>query len=291
MTSDGTLVPAFTVTVRPITDKPQLLTRKQFKNGEFTIDGLDHARYVIQISAPLYVTTGLDFDFKTEQKPTDYSIVILHTYRNEARLIPGRAYKVSIKSLQRKVPAAAQEAYLKAVEMHRDGRLDDALVEYGKALRAYPEYLEALGDLSTIFILYNRPDSALTFLRRAQNVDDCNPVINLNVAIALLEQRDYAGAMKLLNKVVETEPQLALARFYMGKIYYAQKKYDQAEAALRQAVQVDPMFLDAWLQLVRVSLAQDKHEQAREALLHIRQATRNGTIAEFIDEQVSTLGS
>jgi tetratricopeptide (TPR) repeat protein len=291
MTRDGTIVPAFTVTVRPQDDKPQLLSRKQFKNGEFTIDGLSAEKYQIQISAPLYVTTRMDVDFKTEQKPTEHCIVILHTFRNETRLTPATAYTVSVKMLDRKIPDAAQDAYNKAVDLHREGRLDEALVEYGKALRAYPRYLEALGDLSTIFILYNRPDSALTFLRRAQDIDDCNPIINLNVAIALTEQRDFGGAMKLLNKVLKTDPQIALAHYYIGKILYAQRKYDQAAAALQQAVEVDPGLLEGWLLLARVSLAQKNYKEAREALMHVRQVTGNGTIARFIDEQVSTLGS
>jgi cytochrome c-type biogenesis protein CcmH/NrfG len=77
----------------------------------------------------------------------------------------------------------------------------------------------------------------------------------------------------------------------MGKISYYQKKYGEAETALRQAVTIDPELLDAWLLLVRVSLAQKDYEQAREALLHIRQVTGNATIAKFIDEQVSALGS
>jgi len=86
---------------------------------------------------------------------------------------------------------------MRGVELHREGSLEPALVEYGKALRAYPKYVQALGDLGTIFILYNHPESALTFLRRAHDLDDCNVVVNLNIAIALAEQEDYTGAVKI----------------------------------------------------------------------------------------------
>jgi tetratricopeptide (TPR) repeat protein len=291
MTPDGTVVPVFTVTIRPVVDTPQLLQRKQFKNGEFTLEGLSNAKYQIQVSAPLYVATRLELDFKAEPKPTDYVIVILHTFRNEARLKPGVVHTVSLKDLQRKVPDEAQDAYRKGVDLHREGRLDEALVEYGRALRGYPEYVEALSDLSTIFILYNRPDSALTFLRRAQDVDDLNPIINLNIAIALMDQRDYAGAVKLLQKVLKTDPKIALARYYLARIQYSQRKYAQAEEALLEAVQLQPTLLEAWLMLSRVSLIQKNYDQARDALLHIRQATRNVMLAKFIDEQVSTIGS
>ena len=40
VTPDGTMVPEFTVTVRAIVDKPELVPRKRFKDGVFTFTGL-----------------------------------------------------------------------------------------------------------------------------------------------------------------------------------------------------------------------------------------------------------
>ena len=83
--------------------------------------------------------------------------------------------QISVKKLQEKIPDEAREAYEKGVRLHRDGKLEDATIEYGKALRAYPNYVEALSDLSTIFLLYNRPDSALIFFRPEHELDNGNP--------------------------------------------------------------------------------------------------------------------
>jgi tetratricopeptide (TPR) repeat protein len=291
ITTDGTVVPEFTITVRHAAQKPELFTRKRFKNGEFTITGLTKDKYQLRITAPLYITARLDYDFKSMIRPTEYSIVILHTYRNEARLEPGAAYKVSVKALQEKIPDAARDAYMKGVQLHREGSLDQALVEYGKALRAYPKYVQALGDLATIFILYNHPESALTFLRRAHDLDSCNVVVNLNIAIALTEQEDYPAAVKVFKSVLSKEPHLGLAQYYLAKVYYNQKKYEAAEDYVRQAITNDPHLLEASLLMISISLQEKKYDQAREALLHVRQATGNTMISRFIDEQLSTLGS
>src|SRR5213594_1449027 len=234
ITAEGTVVPEFTVTVRHMSTKPELYPRKRYKNGEFTVNGLKNDKYQLRISSPLYITTRLDNDFKSDDRPTEYSIVILHSYRNEPRFLPGTAaYTVSVKALQQKIPDAARDAYLKGVDLHREGHLDEALMEYGKALRAYPNYVEALSDLGSIFILYNRPESALTFLRRAQELDGGNIIINLNIAIALTEQGNYPEATKLLKKVLSTNPRVALAQYYLAKISYIQKKYDRAEEYVR----------------------------------------------------------
>jgi tetratricopeptide (TPR) repeat protein len=291
ITTDGTVVPTFSVVVRHVADKPELVQRKHFKNGEFTIDGLTGDKYQLVISSPTYIPSKVEFDFKAKARPLEHTIVILHTYRNERRLVPGAAYKVSLHALQEKVPVAAHDAYEKGVELHRDGKLEEALVEYGKALRIYPNYVEALSDLATVFLLYSRPESALVFLHRAQDLDASNPVINLNIAIALTEQAQYDEAMKLLKKVLRDNPQLGLAQFYIGKIHYMQKKYGPAEESAEKAVSLDPEILDAWLLIVDASMEQKKYDQARDALTHIRQTISNGRLAAFIDEQLSTLGS
>jgi tetratricopeptide (TPR) repeat protein len=292
VTSDGTAVPEFTITVRHVSQKPELFTRKRYKNGQFTISGLRGDKYQLQISSPLYITSKLDFDFKTDPRPTDYSIVILHTYRNEPRFVPGAMYSVSVKALQEKIPDTARDAYVKGVELHREGHLEEALMQYGKALRVYPNYVSALGDLGTVFILFGRPESALTFLRRAHEIDDCNIIVSLNIAIALTEQGDYPGAMKLFKQVLSTNPRLALAQYYVARVNYLQKKYEEAEVYGRQALQNDPRLLEASMLMVNVSLQEKKYDQARQALLQIRQAMDNNKmISTFIDEQLSALGS
>jgi tetratricopeptide (TPR) repeat protein len=291
ITTDGTVVPEFTITVKHASQKPELYARKRFKNGEFTISGLNKDKYQLRISAPLYISTRLDFDFKSTVRPTEYSIVILHTYRNEARLQPGAAYTVPVKTLQEKIPEAAKAAYMKGVQYHREGSLEQALVEYGKALRLYPNYVQALGDLGTVFILFNHPEAALTFLRRAHDIDNCNVVISLNIAIALTEQEDYSSAAKIFKDVLSKNPRIALAQYYLAKVYYLQKKYETAEGYVREALANDPHLLEASLLMINISLQEKKYDQAREALLLVRQAMDNTMISKFIDEQLSTLGS
>jgi tetratricopeptide (TPR) repeat protein len=291
VTPDGTPVPEFTIIVRRESQKPELYPRKRYKNGEFTVRQLTEDKYELRISSPRYVTAKLDFDFKSNPRSTDYSIVILHPYRNEQRLLPGAADTVSVKVLQEKIPNEARNAYLKGVERHREGRLEEAAMQYGKALQAYPDYISALGDLGTIYILKNQPQSALPFLRRALQIEESNVIISLNIAIALTEQGEYSRAMKLFKGVLSRNPRLALAQYYVAKVDYLEKKYDEAEKYVKQARETDPRLLDASLLLVTISLQEHKHDQARDALLQIRQTMDNQMISSFIDEQLSALGS
>jgi len=288
---DGAVIPEFAVAIRPVSQRPELFARKRFKNGEFMFSGLTRERYQLQISSPLHVPARLDLDFKSDARSTEYSIVILHAYRNERRLTPGAEYTVSARTLQEKIPATAEDAYMKGVRLHREGRLQEALVEYGGALRIYPNFVRALTDLSAVFIIFNRPESALVFLRRAHDIDDRNMTVNLNIGIALTEQGDYADAMKLFKNVLSTNPRLALAHYYIARIQYSQKQYEDAEQSIRRAIESDPHMLEAAMLMVDISLQEKKYGQAREALLHVRQELDNERISKFIDEELSTFGS
>jgi tetratricopeptide (TPR) repeat protein len=291
ISTDGAVIPEFSITVRAVSQNPELCARKRFKNGEFTISGLTKDRYQLQIHSPLYIPARLDFDFNSSTRPTDYPIVILHSYRNERRVTPGEEYAVSAKTLQEKIPAEAEDAYLKGVALHREGRLPEALIQYGTAIRIYPNFVRALGDLSAVYILFNRPESALMFLRRANQIDNHDVVIKVNMGIALTEQRDYAGAMKLFKNVLTVSPRLAFAHYYVARIHYLQKKYEDAEQSIRKAIENDPHMLEASMLMIDITLQQRKYDQAREALLGIRQAIDNKIISRFIDEQLATLAS
>ncbi len=113
----------------------------------------------------------------------------------------------------------------------------------------------------------------------------------MNIAIALTEQEDYSGAIKIFKNILRTNPYLGLAQYYMAKVYYVQKKYEAAEDYVRRALANDPQLLEASMLMISISLQEKKYDQARDALLHVRQAINNTMISKFIDEQLSTLGS
>ena len=289
--SDGTVVPSFTVIIRPSTNKPELVRRKRFKDGEFVIDGLTRDKYQIQVASPMYITMQLDVDFSGETKPRDYCIFLLHKFRNEPRVPEAQAYGVSLKVLQQKVPDAARDAYMRGVDFHREGRLGEAIMAYGEALRLFPQYIQALSDVGTIYTLFNRPDSALSFLRRAQQVDKENSVVRLNIAAALITKHEYDAAMKVLQEALRSDTQKSLPLYYIARIQYSEKKRDDAERTLRQALEQDPRLLDAWVLLVNIAIERNDPAGAREALIRLREAMNDRMFSRFVDEQLAVLAN
>src|SRR6185295_9356548 len=71
ITPNGTVVPEFSVVIRHVTDKPELVQRKHFKDGEFRIDGLASTKYQLHIASPDFVGAKLEFDFKSRTRNMD----------------------------------------------------------------------------------------------------------------------------------------------------------------------------------------------------------------------------
>lgn len=287
ISADGTSVSEFALTVKETGNGPALIRRLHFKHGEFFVDGLQSGRYELQIVSPLYIPLRMDLIIKPGTKGTGYRVAVLHSFRNEPQFMP--ANPASAKRLQQKVPRTARDAYSRAVQFHREGELDKALIEYGAAIRLYPTYIDALTDLGAILVLLDRPEAGLAFLRRAHNVDDTDSVININIAAAMTEQADYAGAMKMLHKVLKDDPHVSLAQYYVAKIQCIQEHYAEAARSAEEAVAANPDLLEAWILLMEVNEQLKNPAGVRDALAHLRDAINDKIITRFFDEQLRAL--
>ena len=89
-------------------------------------------------------------------------------------------------------------------------------------------------------------------------------------------QRDYKGALQLLNQVDATAPNQAVSQNLRGKILLAQGEDGAAEAAWRDAVAADPEFLEARFNLARIPFKKRDYADARKQLEAILGATSGG---------------
>ncbi|MBI4472489.1 MAG: tetratricopeptide repeat protein [Acidobacteria bacterium] len=288
VTPDGTMVPEFTVTVRAIVDKPELVPRKRFKDGVFTFTGLRRDQYQIHVYAPRFIGVKMDVNFR-KTKPSQYRVIVLHKLRNELRTPFAHSYTVSAKVLQQNPPETARNAYARAVELHTEGKLEEALTAYGEAIRAYPEYLQALTDVGTVYILLNRPEAALTFLQRAQRIDGSNTTVRMNIAIALICKREYGEAKSALEQILKNEAKKSLPRYYLARVHFHEKNYDLAERELRLALEEDPGLIDGWVMLFNLALERDDYVTARERLERLRGTMNNRVFSNFVEDQLGEL--
>ena len=291
ITTDGTMVDDFMVIARPVLDRPELVQRKRFKNGIFRLDDLDRSNYQIIVTAREFIGVRMDVDFPQNGSSTNFRLVMLHRIRHTRHFAADPANTLSVATLKQHVPDAAKEHYEKAVDLHREGHLDEALLEYGNALRVYPNYLPAMTDAGTIYLLLNHVDVALIFFRRASDIDPKNCVIRVNMAAALVQKKEYSDAIKILNSVLKDSADKALPNLILAQTYFFQKKFPVAEENARLALKYDPQLLDGWLLIVNMGLETKDYTLVREGLGQLRQAMNNRAFSEFVDAEMASLGA
>jgi tetratricopeptide (TPR) repeat protein len=289
------MVPEFTVVVRPVSDEPELILRRRFANGLFVLHGLENHQYQIQILSPRYAKARLDIDFQQPASDTNFRVVVLHDFDDKlSRESLNTTWRVSTNTRERKVPENAMAAYQRAVRLQSDGKLEEALVAYGDSLRACPEFIQALADIGAVYNFLDRPDAALPYLRRAQDMDPSNEVINLNMAITLLAKQRFSDSENILSSLAQNGNVdgnvRELASLYLAELYFREKKYAEAAGMAEKALNLDPTLVDARLLLVNVALEQMDFGTARKALRRLSETMNNRLFRRFVDDQITSLG-
>lgn len=95
------------------------------------------------------------------------------------------------------------------------------------------------------------------------------------------DARDYAGAARVLDGLVEEVPEQTGPRLLLARAYYHSAQLHRAEAELRIIVERDPVEAYARLMLGRTLQRQGRHE---EAATHLRIAS--ALAGEFEEGQV-----
>ncbi len=84
----------------------------------------------------------------------------------------------------------------------------------------------------------------------------------MDSAGSLMRRGQLQQARPLVEKIIQTYPDISKAHIYMGKILLAEKNHSDAEAALRKAFKLDPQSVEAMVQLGVSLLWQNKHAEA-----------------------------
>jgi predicted Zn-dependent protease len=181
------------------------------------------------------------------------------------------------------IPRGAEAAYARGVNLHRSGKLDGALMAYGDAIRMYPTYVDALNDIASIYILLNRPESALTFLRRAQRVDASNVPVMVNMATAFVKMQNYDSGIGIFEQILNEHSNSNVIRYLLAKAYWNQGNYDASETIVREVLENAPDMIEGWVLLLDLSVEQGNQSCIRETLLRLETMLDNVGFSKFVE--------
>ncbi|MBA3961459.1 MAG: tetratricopeptide repeat protein [Chthoniobacterales bacterium] len=99
---------------------------------------------------------------------------------------------------------------------------------------------------------------------------------NFERAERAFHQRDFPGALSLLDLADEGVPNQAATLNLRGEVLMEQQKFDQAEEAFRQAFNADPKFREAQYNLAQIPFKKKDYTKARERLETLFSQTPGG---------------
>jgi tetratricopeptide (TPR) repeat protein len=136
------------------------------------------------------------------------------------------------------------------------GRLNEAAVEFRKALAREPDYPEALNGLANVEAQQKHNAAAIELYRRALTKRPGNPLIHANLGNALAASGMLTEAEKEYRFSLELDRSATAPRLDLAKVMARQGRFGEAEAECLQVLQLDPRLATASRLLARIRMDQ-----------------------------------
>jgi tetratricopeptide (TPR) repeat protein len=140
-------------------------------------------------------------------------------------------------------PANATLHYDLASSLEKCGNVDDAVVEYEKALSSRPDsttQMKANCNLASIIAQRGRPAEALVYYNRALALSPNDEYTLLNKGSALIFLQRFDEAEQLFQRVIKISPKNIDAYVNIGTVLYSQGKYQEAADVYTKALRLAP---------------------------------------------------
>jgi tetratricopeptide (TPR) repeat protein len=168
-----------------------------------------------------------------------------------------------------KTPDAPQARNMLGLELQSQGKLDQAISQYRRALQVKPNYVEAHNNLGIALQLQGKPDEAISHYRRALQIDPGYVDAYYNMGITFRAQGKLDQAISSYRQVLRLKPNHIEAHSNLGSVLSAQGKFEEAIEQFRLALQVRPDFAEVHYNL---GLALKSQGKLDEAIKHFRRA-------------------
>ena len=113
-------------------------------------------------------------------------------------------------------PAAIQD---RAIALQKDGRFEEAALQWRALLALVPRSPEAHSNLAAALVRLGRVDDAVAEYREALALGD-NPAIRFNLALAFYKSFQFASAETELRAVIALQPEHRAARVLLADCYW-----------------------------------------------------------------------
>ncbi|MFZ0635362.1 MAG: FG-GAP-like repeat-containing protein [Candidatus Acidiferrales bacterium] len=207
--------------------------------------------------------------------------------------------------LQQQKTAEARKSFERALQLHanypgtlpkawnnlgilsaRDGRTDDAIQNFLRALQIDPDYVIALENLGSAYRQAKRWDDAKSVLERALQLSPDDSEANYSLGMVFAQLNDTEHAHEYLQRALVSRPGYPEALNNLGVLYVRTRRQEEAEKSFKECIRVAPAFDQAYLNLARLYVLEGDNQKARAVLLELLKQHPGHSQAEKELEQI-----
>lgn len=199
----------------------------------------EHHAYLPMIGFSMVTGTGLTWLWRRAGKAVIVylaTLCVLTILRNE----DWRTEETIWRDVAQKYPALIRPLNNYGEALDQQGRYDEALAQFQKAVSIEPNYIQALSNIGNIYGKKNEIDKAAIYFRRALDINPNHPSANYNLALVYQRKGFPDEALRLYDKAIAVNPYFNEAWVNKIVLLAAMGKKEEAENARREYSRLIP---------------------------------------------------
>jgi tetratricopeptide (TPR) repeat protein len=203
-------------------------------------------------------------------------------------------YKKRYDEVQKKkqFSGEVQAAFKLGVQLTEEGKYDEALAEFNKALEKEPEQSAIYAAIGNVYAKSGKNEEALASYQKAITYSPNDPDLYTTAGITMNALGKTAEAQEAFKKAAALNPTAAGQSYYnLGVIFMNSGKTDEAAEAFKQSIAADPNFAESYYQLgMALSGKQATIPEAIEALKKYVTISQKPEQVEVAKQIIQALG-
>lgn len=188
--------------------------------------------------------------------------------------------------------AEIQATFKLGTQLSEEGKYDDAIVEFRKALEKLPDEPVIYAAIANAQSKQGKNDEALASYQKAIELNPKDPTFHTGIGVLLNAMGKTAESQAAFKKAAELDPASAAQNFYnIGVTLVNSGKAAEAAEAFKQSIAADANFAESYYQLgMSLSGKQDTIPAAIEALKKYIEIGKKPEQVEVARQIISALG-
>jgi tetratricopeptide (TPR) repeat protein len=258
-------------------------------SGNFTIQGLSPAFYLLKIRMPGYEELAQQIDL-TLAFGSYLNLELRPKQTGQATVLPPEGPAAQLKVRLAVVPEEARKEFAIAEELWKQRKDPNRCIDHlRKAFKAWPQFPDAYILLATAYMQQGKSAEAKSALDRAIELDPRLPEAHFTLGALENSRKDYAGAEKSLMEGLKLDQESPQGHYELAKTYWATGRWQEAEPHAFKAAALEPTMAPVHVVLGNIALRRQDADGALKEFQEYLRLDPKGPMADAVRAMVKKI--